>query len=468
MTESIVLPELGESVREAKIIKILKPAGAFVKKGEPLLEVATDKVDSTIDATCEGVIAAVLCQEGAVVSVGQALVEIRSEQGAQQLSAPALSLPGDQTPEAVSEHAAVIKDTFLSPIVSAMINEHQITPQELAQIQGTGRNARIRKEDINRFLALRASAISPASAAPVAVSPEIEPEKSGTRPAPHKEGQVSSETESLSAVPVHKTPQHYYGNSFAAIAQQDYEAIIRSKGDAQNKIEIVEMSRMRRIIAKHMRDSLETSAHATLFSEFDVTRLVQWRARNKQAFEHKYQEKITYTPIIVSLLAQVLRKHPIINSSVEGHNIVLKEAVNIGIATALSSGDLIVPVVKSVASLDLITLTQTVNALVQKARNGQLKYADIEGGTFTMSNIGTFDCLSGTPIIQQPQVAILAVGAIKKKPVVVEVEGTCAIVPRDIIHLSLGFDHRIIDGMLAGQFLNDLGKALIHFEHPDV
>lgn len=457
MTESIVLPELGESVREAKVIKILKQAGDFVKKNEPLLEVATDKVDSTIDATCEGVIAAVLCQEGAVVSVGQALVEIRSNQ-----ISPPVSLPVQ-----AAEYSDV-KDTFLSPIVSAMISEHQITPQELAQIQGTGRNARIRKEDISHFLARRASASSQASVMPSVLPTEAEARENGAHLALQKEGQALSDTEICSDVPVHKTPRHYYGNSFAAIEQQDYEAIIRSKGDARNKIEIVEMSRMRRIIAKHMRDSLEISAHATLFSEFDVTRLVQWRTRNKQAFEHKYQEKITYTPIIVSLLAKVLRKHPIINSSVEGHNIVLKEAVNIGIATALSSGDLIVPVVKSVSSLDLITLTQTVNALVQKARNGQLKYADIEGGTFTMSNIGTFDCLSGTPIIQQPQVAILAVGAIKKKPVVVEVEGACAIVPRDIIHLSFGFDHRIIDGMLAGQFLNDLGQALMHFEHPDV
>lgn len=538
--EKVVLPELGEGVEDAKVLKINKKVGDIVRKNEVVAEVATDKVDSEIESQFEGRVVHLGCSEGDIIRVGQAILSIQVGADApSQLSAtekveqvgysansapnppiepvknipPAPTISADlrrdfQTPISPKSELRVKHDIFLSPLVSTMIAQNGITQQELASISGTGVNGRVRKADIVQFLENRAKnqALTQANyqdfsepssnqvnSNQIEFTPPVnqvsEPEAI-LSPAPTPSPQLPAQSPvvtnpavvdiplrenpvlptSATPEPTAKSPEltrhglSFYDNSYAAIDRASYDEFFQTK--PKDSVEIVAMSRMRSVIAEHMRVSLDTSAHATLFGEVDVTEMVKWREAEKHKFAQKYSEKLTYTQLVIWIVAQVLPQFPLLNSSIDKQSIILKKNINLGMATALPTGDLIVPVIKNADKLDFISLVQQCNSLAQRARENCLKFTDIEGGTFTISSIGSFGVLHGTPIIQQPQVALLVAGAIKSKPTVRKYEGQTAIVAREIMHLSFGFDHRIIDGMLAGGFLQACSEKMENFTPP--
>lgn len=445
--QEIVLPELGESVTEAKILRLFKRVGDSVATGEVVAEVATDKVDSHIDATCSGVVTRLGVQEGDIAQVGQLLLEVQTE-----AAAPA---PSQTLPPPPSEGP----DGFLSPLVSNMIHTHQLTRDEIAQIRPTGKGGRIRKQDIELYLQSRSEKIpTPLHGTPNRHTPPVAVSTTHNDQADQLSPPVSAHQPTNEL-----TNTQYYLNSFAGIERNTYQTLI-NPNEHKESVKVVDMSRMRSLIASHMLKSIQTSAHTTLFAEADVTDMVAWRNANKHTFEARYGEKITYTHLVTQVVAACLAEFPLLNSSIDGDKIVLKQNIHIGIATALPSGDLIVPVVKNANRLSLEELTRTINDLVNKARENKLKYTDIEGGTFTISNIGSFNAIQGTPIIQQPQVGILAVGTIKKRPAAREYNGQDAIVIRELMYFSLSVDHRIIDGMIASNFLNALITRLENFQ----
>lgn len=442
----LVMPKLGESIMEATILKWHKKPGDTVAQDETVLDIATDKVDSEVPSTAAGKIAAILFNENDVVPIGSVIAKIETDVTANvnndTVIAPATVMEEEPVAETVNEVPYVPQpytppanvngkiNRFYSPLVMNIASSEGISMVELENIPGTGNEGRVTKKDILNYVANRGSHV--VSAAPVAQTTTTEPVKE----------QVVVKQEAAPATnvvqPVEKTPE----------AEVNY-------GD---NVEVIEMDRMRKLIAKHMVNSKQTSPHVTSFTEADVTNMVLWREKNKKEFEKQNNTKITFTPIFIDCLVRVMKRYPMINSSVDGDKIIVKKDLNIGMATALPSGNLIVPVIKNADELNLVGLSKRVNGLADAARNNKLKPDDTLGGTFTLTNVGTFGSLMGTPIINQPQVAILAVGAIKKRPVVIETEQGDTIGIRHMMFLSLSYDHRIVDGSLGASFLRDVAK----------
>lgn len=420
----LVMPKMGESITEATILKWHKKPGDSVKMDETVLEIATDKVDSEVPSTGAGTITEILFKENDVVAVGTVIARISTEAGA--AVAPAAAPTPVATPfQAAAAPVAVTApagtagaNKFYSPLVLNIATQEGISMAELERIPGTGNEGRVTKKDILNYVANRAAA--PAQAITPAATPVVA----------------------------------------AAVAEAPKAAPAAVSGN----VEIIEMDRMRKLIADHMVRSKSTSPHVTSFTEADVTNLVRWREKNKNAFEKQYGEKITFTPIFIEAIARCIRKFPMINASVDGDRILIKKDINIGMAAALPSGNLIVPVIKNADSKNLIGLTKDVNGLAAAARGNKLKADDTQGGTFTLTNVGTFGSLMGTPIINQPQVAILAVGSIKKRPMVLETENGDVIAIRQMMYLSLSYDHRIIDGSIGASFLTAVANELEAFD----
>ncbi len=427
----LVMPKLGESIMEATILKWHKKPGDVIKQDETVLDIATDKVDSEVPSTAEGTLSEILFNENDVVPIGSVIARIETAQAATNGSpysdggtssegvineAYEVKEPGSEevvpfVPANVTkERSAASTNRFYSPLVMNIAQSEGISMSELEKLPGSGNDGRVTKKDILNFVESRkseGSSKSQPSTPPQTVSQELE------KPA----------------------VQFTQGN-----------------------VEIIEMDRMRKMIAKHMVDSKQTSPHVTSFAEADVTNLVQWRERVKKEFEKRENTRITFTPIFIDCLVRVMRRFPMINSSLDGDRIIIKKDINIGMATALPSGNLIVPVIKNADHLNLVGLSKQVNTLAENARSNKLKPDDTAGGTFTMTNVGTFGSLMGTPIINQPQVAILAVGAIKKRPMVIETEQGDTIGIRHMMYLSLSYDHRIVDGSLGASFLTAVAK----------
>jgi 2-oxoglutarate dehydrogenase E2 component (dihydrolipoamide succinyltransferase) len=431
----LIMPKMGESVAEATITRWLKSEGDTIEAEEPVLEIATDKVDSEIPAPQEGVIKKILFQEDEVVKVGDAIAIIETEGEA----GTAVSAPEEEK-QAVAETTnnqivkaetpavnggatgSLDKNTpsgkFLSPLVRSIATKEGISAAEIDSITGTGLNERVTKEDLVAYIENKGSA-SKTSAGGAISAPKAE------SPAPPKQEQV---------VPM---------------------------GDGD---EIIQMDRMRKMISEHMTMSKRTSAHVTSFVEADVTNMVMWRDRVKNDFLKREGEKITFTPIIMEAVAKAIKEMPMINVSVSGDNIIKRKHINLGMATALPSGNLIVPVIKDADQKNLVGLSKSVNDLANRARNNKLSPDEIQGGTFTVTNVGTFGNVMGTPIINQPQVAIMAVGAIRKKPAVIETPFGDTIGVRHMMFLSLSYDHRVVDGSLGGSFVQRVAKILEDFD----
>jgi 2-oxoglutarate dehydrogenase E2 component (dihydrolipoamide succinyltransferase) len=436
----LIMPKLGESIMEATILKWHKKVGDKVAQDETILDIATDKVDSEVPSTAEGVIEEILFAENDVVPIGTVIVKIRT--GAAEASTPATSAPTapkqeyedakvvEEIPYVPSASTATVQNNgvrFYSPLVLNIAQSEGVSMTELENMPGTGQDGRVSKKDILAFVANRGSGETIA-----------QPQ---TQAAPVSQQAVVMENAPAVIAPVNNTPAVYAGN-----------------------VEIIEMDRMRKLISKHMTDSVATSAHVTSFAECDVTALVQWREKVKRDFEKREGEKITFTPLFIEAVVKSLKKYPMLSSSVDGDKIIIKKDLNIGMATALPSGNLIVPVIKNADQLNLTGLCKQVNGLANAARNGKLKPDDTTGGTFTLTNVGTFGSIMGTPIINQPQVAIMAVGAIKKRPMVIETPQGDSIAIRHMMYISLSYDHRIIDGALGSTFLNAVSKELENFD----
>lgn len=433
----LVMPKLGESIMEATILRWHKKPGDKVAQDESVLDIATDKVDSEVPSTAEGTIAEILFNENDVVPIGTVIARINTAGGsaaATPQAAPAA------TPKPEYEEAKVVEDIpyqpaaatsttgtgaprFYSPLVLNIAQSEGISMSELENIPGTGQDGRVSKKDILAYVANKAKSSEPRVA---------------SQPAKVIEPASQEVVKAQSSQPVATT---YSGN-----------------------VEIIEMDRMRKLIAKHMIDSKHTSPHVTSFAECDVTNLVLWREKVKKEFEKREGEKITFTPLFIEAIVKCLKKYPWLSSSVDGDKIIVKKDLNIGMATALPSGNLIVPVIKNADQLNLVGLTRQVNGLANAARTGKLKPDDTTGGTFTLTNVGTFGSIMGTPIINQPQVAIMAVGAIKKRPMVIETAQGDTIGIRHMMYISLSYDHRIIDGALGSTFLNAVSKELENFD----
>ena len=433
----LVMPKMGESIMEATILKWHKQVGDAIKMDETMLEIATDKVDSEVPSTAAGTITAILFNVNDVVPVGTVIAQINTDAAGASVAAPvavAAPTPAPQPAPIVAAPVVTTQNTasvasisnadgarFYSPLVLNIAATEHISMAELEQIPGTGNEGRVTKKDILQYVANR-------SATPVAT------------PAP--------------------TPAPAVTAAPAASATVSTTSTSTPSGN----VEIIEMDRMRKLIADHMVRSKATSPHVTSFTEADVTNIVKWRDANKAKFEKQYGEKITFTPIFIEAIANCIRKYPMINVSVDGNNIIVKKDINIGMATALPSGNLIVPVIRNADTKNLIGLSKDVNGLANAARNNKLKADDTQGGTFTMTNVGTFGSLMGTPIINQPQVAILAVGSIKKRPMVLETPSGDVIAIRHMMYLSLSYDHRVVDGSLGASFLTAVANELEAFD----
>lgn len=437
----LVMPKMGESIMEATVLKWHKQPGDHVKMDETLLDIATDKVDSEVPSTAAGVIVELLYKVNDVVPVGAVIARIESG-GAAAVAAPAQQVTAQAAPVAAAapQYAPVAATVpsgsgskFYSPLVLNIAGAEGVTMAELERIPGTGNEGRVTKKDILNYVANRSSApVAAPVVAPVAAPPVVQP--------------------AVVAAPVS-----------APVAATPTPAPAPATVIGGN-VEIVEMDRMRKLIADHMVRSKATSPHVTSFTEADVTSIVKWRDRVKGPFEHKYGEKITFTPIFFEAIVKCIRKFPLINCSLDGNNIIIKKDINIGMATALPSGNLIVPVIKNADTKNLLGLAKDVNSLANAARNNKLKADDTQGGTFTVTNVGTFGSLMGTPIINQPQVAILAVGAIKKRPMVMETKDGDVIAIRHMMYLSLSYDHRIVDGSIGASFLTAVANELEAFD----
>ncbi len=443
----LIMPKLGESIVEATILKWHKKVGDKVEMDETVLDIATDKVDSEVPSTAEGTITEILFNEDDVVPVGEVIARINTNSEAAGAEAPV----HQQTPAPeVHEDASVVEEIphlpedrkpvsqtssirFYSPLVLNIAASEGISMTELEKMEGTGQDGRVSKKDIVNFLDKRKN----------------QPVVSETTPTQQTTPAAKQEVQKTQAQPAKQEVQ---------VAGQQAPAVIGGN------VEIIEMDRMRKMIAKHMIDSQNTSAHVTSFAECDVTNLVLWRERIKKDFEKREGEKITFTPLFIEAIVKGIKKYPLINSSVDGDRIIIKKDINIGMAAAMPSGNLIVPVIKNADQLNLTGLTKQVNTMANNARNNKLKPDDTANGTFTLTNVGTFGSIMGTPIINQPQVAIMAVGAIKKRPVVVETEQGDSIAIRHMMNISLSYDHRIIDGALGSTFLNAVAKELENFD----
>jgi 2-oxoglutarate dehydrogenase E2 component (dihydrolipoamide succinyltransferase) len=422
----LVMPKMGESIMEATILKWRKNPGDRIELDEPVLDIATDKVDSEVPSPVAGTLVEILFAENEVVAINKTIAIIETAAtDAPPAASPALatttvSATTTNVPFVPASSSAPISSTegrFYSPLVRTIAKEEGIAQSELDNIAGSGQEGRVTKKDVLAYLANRTS--SPAAIQPVAPAP--------TAP-------------STPAVPV--------------------APAISISGN----VEIMEMDRMRKLISDHMVMSKHVSPHVTSFVEVDVTNIVNWRNRIKDDFKKKHGENITFTPIFIQAVARAIRELPMINVSVDGTRIIVKKDINIGMAAALPSGNLIVPVIKNADYLNLMGLTKAVNDLANRARKNQLKPDEVQGGTFTLTNVGTFGNVMGTPIINQPQVAIMATGAIKKKPAVLETEHGDVIAIRQMMFLSMSYDHRVVDGMLGGTFIRKVADFLEAFD----
>ena len=431
----LVMPKMGESIAEATIIKWLKNEGDSIAIDETVLEIATDKVDSEVPSPKAGILVKKLYKDGDVIAVNMPIAIIELSGSASVSAAAPIAPAVVEAPKVVTQIEATVShaintaapvtgvagsNKFYSPLVLNIAREENVSMSELETIAGSGNEGRVTKRDILNFVSNRTAGTPQPVAAPVAVPVNIP----AAIPNPIAEAPKPATT----AAPV--------------------SAPSVSGGD-----EIIEMDRMRKLIADHMVMSKHTSPHVTSFVEADVTNMVLWREKNKKAFEKREGEKITFTPLFIECVARAIKDYPMINCSVSGTNIIKKKNINIGMAAALPSGNLIVPVIKNADTMNLIGITKQVNDLANRARANQLKPDDISGGTFTLTNVGGFGNVMGTPIINQPQVAIMATGVVKKKPAVMETEFGDVIAIRHMMFLSLSYDHRVVDGSLGGSFL---------------
>ena len=438
----LVMPKMGESIAEATIIRWLKKEGETVKTDESVLEIATDKVDSEVPTPQGGVISKILFKEGDVVAVGATIAVISSETTASTTVATPAAPVVTEAPKVEVAATQIVNDIktaqqtvsnsngakFYSPLVLNIAREENVSMSELENIPGTGNEGRVTKRDILAYVEQRKSGVVSAPvvvAAPVA-TPEVK------APAPQPEVKIAAPAVAATSSKIALMP-----------------------GD-----EIIEMDRMRRLIADHMVMSKHTSPHVTSFVEADVTNMVLWREKVKKNFEKREGEKITFTPLFVECVVKAIKDFPMINISIDGQNIIKRKNINLGMAAALPSGNLIVPVIKNADTMNLVGLTKSVNDLGNRARNNKLTPDEISGGTFTLTNVGGFGNVMGTPIINQPQVAIMATGSIKKKPAVIETEYGDVIAIRHMMFLSLSYDHRVVDGSLGGSFLRRVGDYM--------
>ncbi|MCF8214257.1 MAG: 2-oxo acid dehydrogenase subunit E2 [Chitinophagaceae bacterium] len=443
---NIIMPKLGESIMEATVLKWHKKVGDVVSLDETLLDIATDKVDSEVPSTASGVLEEILCNENDVITIGSVIGKIRTNAPEPSVvSAPSLA-PSSQNGIAVngtaqqqeeiripfqpSEMAVPHKQEngrFFSPLVMNIASREGIPFSELEYIKGSGNDGRVTKSDILSYLEQRGN------------------------------NQQQVVRQSFAPTPVQAAPPAY-------VQQHPVTPPAQPEVTTSGNVEVIEMDRMRKYISNHMTMSLATSAHVTSFAEADVTNLVAWRDKSKKEFEKREGEKITFTPLFIEAIVKCIKKYPMLNSSVVGDNIIIKKDINIGMATALPNGNLIVPVIKYADQFNIIGLAKQVNRLANSARTGKLQPFDTQDGTFTFTNVGTFGSLMGTPIINQPQVAIIATGAIKKKPVVIESDKGDSIAIRHMMFVSMSYDHRIIDGGMGSLFLAAFVEALESFD----
>jgi 2-oxoglutarate dehydrogenase E2 component (dihydrolipoamide succinyltransferase) len=421
------LPKMGESVAEATITNWLKEVGDKIEADEAVLEIATDKVDSEVPSEVSGILIEQLFGKDDLVQVGQTIAIIETEGGelvpiVKEAVAAEVVAEVTKTVDAAKESVAAPVDfsdseKFLSPLVKNIAKEEGVSVAELAAISGTGKEGRVTKNDILEYVKNRTS--QPVVSAPVAAV-----QKPVAAPVAQKAAPVSV-----------------------------------SGGD-----EIIEMDRMRKLIAGYMVASVQTSAHVQSFIEVDVTNIVKWREKNKNAFEKREGEKLTYTPIFMEAVAKALKDFPGMNISVDGDYIIKKKNINLGMAASLPNGNLIVPVIKNADQLNLVGMAKAVNDLGGRAKAGKLKPDDTQGGTYTVTNVGTFGSVFGTPIINQPQVGILALGAIRKMPAVIETPEGDFIGIRQKMFLSHSYDHRVVDGALGGSFVKRVAEYLEAFD----
>jgi 2-oxoglutarate dehydrogenase E2 component (dihydrolipoamide succinyltransferase) len=416
---------MGESVAEASILSWLKKEGDRVTADEPLVEIATDKVNSEVPSPEDGILVSCRVNVGDTVQVGHVIAVIETVDGA---SAPAPVAPAapaasetvsaPSAPVAVDSGAAVVSSSFrfYSPLVKNIAKQENVSQAELDSISGTGQNGRVTKENLMGYISSRGNKV------------------------------VSVQTGSSTFAPI--------ANSFEAPRVKGPNITVGPND------EIIEMDRMRRIIADHMIMSTQVSPHVTSYVEADLTNVVLWREKVKKQFEANSKTKLTFTPIFIEAVAKAIRDFPGVNASVDGNNIIMRGDINIGMAAALPSGNLIVPVIKNADQLNLVGIAKKVNDLAERARANKLTPDEIQGGTYTLTNVGSFGNVMGTPIINQPQVAILAVGAIRKKPAVIETPQGDAIAIRHMMFLSHSYDHRIVDGALGGRFVRRVADYL--------
>ncbi|HLS38322.1 MAG TPA: dihydrolipoamide acetyltransferase family protein [Sphingobacterium bovisgrunnientis] len=445
----LILPKMGESVSEATITKWVKSIGDAIKEDDTIAEIATDKVDSEVPSPVNGFLKEIVFEEGSVAQVGDtiALIEIEGEDETtlstvQELAVvveetvvehtdtPELEIPGlehfvEEENSTPIQNVINTEGRFYSPLVRNIALQENVSQTELDAIVGSGSDGRVTKQDVLDYIASRGGA-------PV----------SQTTP-------IHTSSQSIPVTPPKSAPVQ------TAAAQ-----VVKS----MNGDEIVEMDRMRRLIADHMVQSIQTSPHVFSVVEADVTNLVNWRNKVKDSYKKREGENITFTPLIIEAISKALKDFPMINVSVDGYNIIKRKHINIGMAAALPSGNLIVPVIKDADQLSLVGLSKAVNDLANRARANQLKPDDTQGGTFTFTNIGAFGNIFGMPIINQPQAAILAVGSITKKPAVLETEDGDVIAIRHMMYLTMSYDHRVIDGALGGTFLKRVGDYLENWD----
>ena len=439
----ILVPKMGESISEATVIRWLKNVGERVEKDEPIVEIATDKVDNEIPSPSEGVLTQQLFQDGDVVKVGEAIAMIdgNGEAVAEASNTPESKEPTTQSPveeieNQISEAAELAKpfannivskpensNRFYSPLVMSIASQEGIPSNELETITGTGLEGRVTKADILKYIKNRGNAVS-----------------------------ATSETSESVTSKASFTPEK-------SMVVSEKPAIPVGQGD-----EIIQMDRVRKMIADHMVMSMQTSPHVTSFVEADVTNLVNWRNKIKKGFKEREGQNLTFTPIFIWALAKTIKEFPMINVSVDGDKIIKKRDINMGMAVAQKNGNLIVPVIRQADSMNLLGLTRAVNDLALRARENKLSPDEIQGGTYTLTNVGSFGNIAGTPVINQPQVAIMAVGTITKKPSVLETDQGDVIAIRHKMILSHSYDHRVVDGALGGMFVKRVAEHLENWD----
>lgn len=434
----LILPKMGESVAEATITSWLKQVGDSIEADEAVLEIATDKVDSEVPAPEDGILTEILFEEGDVVKVGEVIAVMDTEAGSSGVTAPSATAQPTTTPSPVAQVQERVdiaveqvssngsNGRFYSPLVKNIAKTEGISMQELEALAGTGKDGRVTKKDILAYIPTRGETVTAAATKIAEPAPKVSTETtSAPKPSPAPQGPAIS------------------------IGRDD---------------EIIEMDRMRKLIADHMVMSKQVSPHVTSYVEADVTNIVEWRNKNKKSFEQREGGKLTFTPIFIEAIAKAIKDYPMVNVSVDGNKIIRKRNINIGMATALPSGNLIVPVIKDADQLNMTGLAMKVNDLANRARLNKLVPDEIQGGTYTVTNVGTFGNVMGTPIINQPQCAILAVGAIRKKPAVIETPEGDFIGIRHMMFLSHAYDHRVIDGALGGSFVRKVADYLEAFD----